>query len=372
MTRTTPPYRADHVGSFLRPKHLIEARDRHARGDLSAEELRTTEDEVIRTLVRQQEEVGLQGVTDGEFRRTFFHVDFLEQLDGVVVKEGDFTATFRRDDGTEVGFKPPTMKIDAPVRHTRSIQGRDFDFLKGVTSRTPKVCIPSPSMLHFRGGRKAISQEVYPELDTFYEDLSAAYREEILDLSERGCRYLQMDDTNLAYLCDDKIREATRARGDDPDELPRLYCRLINEAILDQPEDMAICIHLCRGNYQSAWVAQGGYEPVAEILFNELAIDGFFLEYDDQRSGDFAPLRFVPKGKMVVLGVMSSKRGEIEDKDVIKRRIDEAAHYVDLDQLCLSHQCGFSSTVHGNLLSEEDQWKKLACLVEVASEIWPG
>ena len=372
MTRTMPPYRADHVGSFLRPKHLIEARERHASDGLSAEELRMVEDEAIRTLVRQQEEVGLQGVTDGEFRRTFFHVDFLEQLDGVVVEEGDFTATFRRDDGTEVGFKPPTMKIDASVRHTRSIQGRDFDFLKGVASRTPKVCIPSPSMLHFRGGRKAISQEIYPELDTFCEDLSAAYREEILDLAERGCRYLQMDDTNLAYLCDDKIREATRARGDDPDELPRLYCRLINEAILGRPEDMAVCIHLCRGNYQSAWVAQGGYEPVAEILFNELAIEGFFLEYDDQRSGDFAPLRFVPKGKMVVLGVMSSKRGEIEDKDVIKRRIDEAAQYVDLDQLCLSHQCGFSSTVHGNLLSEEDQWKKLARLVEVANEIWSG
>ena len=372
MTRTMPPYRADHVGSFLRPKHFIEARERHASDGRSAEELRMVEDEAIRTLVRQQEEVGLQGVTDGEFRRTFFHVDFLEQLDGVVVEEGDFTATFRRDDGTEVGFKPPTMKIDASVRHTRSIQGRDFDFLKGVASRTPKVCIPSPSMLHFRGGRKAISQEIYPELDTFCEDLSAAYREEILDLAERGCRYLQMDDTNLAYLCDDKIREATRARGDDPDELPRLYCRLINEAILGRPEDMAVCIHLCRGNYQSAWVAQGGYEPVAEILFNELAIDGFFLEYDDQRSGDFAPLRFVPKGKMVVLGVMSSKRGEIEDKDVIKRRIDEAAQYVDLDQLCLSHQCGFSSTVHGNLLSEEDQWKKLARLVEVANEIWSG
>jgi len=370
--RTTPPYRADHVGSFLRPKRLLEARERRARGEIDAEALRAIEDAAIEDVVRRQEAVGLRGITDGEFRRTFFHVDFLEQLDGVEVVEGSFTATFRRDDGTEVGFKPPTMRVSARVRHRDSIQGRDFDFLKSVTGRTPKVCIPSPSMLHFRGGRDAISTEVYPDLDAFYADLSAAYRAEMLDLAARGCRYLQMDDTNLAYLCDDKIRAATRARGDDPDELPRLYCRLINEATLGRPDGMAICIHLCRGNYQSAWVAQGGYEPVAEILFNELAIDGFFLEYDDQRSGDFAPLRFVPAGKTVVLGIMSSKRPEIEDKDALKRRIDEAARYVPLDQLCLSHQCGFSSTVHGNLLSEADQWQKLARTVEVAREVWGG
>ena len=372
MDRTTPPYRADHVGSFLRPKRLLEARARHARGELAAEALRAIEDAAIRDVVRRQEEIGLRGITDGEFRRTFFHVDFLEQLDGVEVVEGSFTATFRRDDGTEVGFKPPTMRVVAPLRHSRSIQGRDFDFLKSVTPAEPKVCIPSPSMLHFRGGRQAISQEVYPDLAAFYADLAAAYREEILDLAARGCRYLQLDDTNLAYLCDDQIRAATRARGDDPDELPRLYCRLINEAILGRPVDMAVCIHLCRGNYQSAWVAQGGYEPVAEILFHELEIDGFFLEYDDQRSGDFAPLRFVPKGKIVVLGIMSSKRPEVEAKDVIRRRIDEAARHVDLDQLCLSHQCGFSSTVHGNLLSEADQWTKLARTVEVAREVWGG
>lgn len=370
MARTTPPYRADHVGSFLRPQRLLEARERRARGEIDAAALRAIEDDAIREMVRRQEEVGLEGITDGEFRRTFFHVDFLEQLDGVEVVEGSFTATFRRDDGTEVGFKPPTMRVVAPLRHARSIQGDDFDFLKSVTTRTPKVCIPSPSMLHFRGGRQAISAEVYPELDAFYADLAAAYRAEVQDLAARGCRYLQLDDTNLAYLCDDAIREATRARGDDPDELPRLYCRLINQAIEGRPADMAVCIHLCRGNYQSAWVAQGGYEPVAEILFNELAIDGFFLEYDDQRSGDFAPLRFVPEGKTVVLGIMSSKRPEVETKDMIKRRIDEAARYVPLDQLCLSHQCGFSSTVHGNLLSEADQWKKLERTVEVAREVW--
>ena len=368
--RTTPPYRADHVGSFLRPQRLLEARARHARGEIDADALRAVEDQAIEDVVRRQEEVGLSAVTDGEFRRTFFHVDFLEQLDGVEVVEGSFTATFRRDDGTEVGFKPPTMRVRARVRHSQSIQGRDFEFLAGVASGTPKVCIPSPSMLHFRGGREAISAEAYPGLDAFYADLAAAYRAEIRDLAARGCRYLQLDDTNLAYLCDDQIRAATRARGDDPDELPRLYCRLINEAISGRPADMAVCIHLCRGNYQSAWVAQGGYEPVAEILFDELALDGFFLEYDDARSGDFAPLRFVPAGKTVVLGIMSSKRPEIEAKDTLKRRIDEAARYVPLDQLCLSHQCGFSSTVHGNLLGESDQWRKLDRTVEVAREVW--
>jgi 5-methyltetrahydropteroyltriglutamate--homocysteine methyltransferase len=368
--RSTPPYRADHVGSFLRPKRLLEARERRARGEHSAEALRAVEDDAIREVVRRQEEVGLLGITDGEFRRTFFHVDFLEQLDGVEVVEGSFTATFRRDDGTEVGFKPPTMRVTGPIRHRRSIQGEDFELLKSVTSKTPKVCIPSPSMLHFRGGRQAISEQAYPDLNAFYTDLAAAYRAEVMDLAARGCRYLQLDDTNLAYLCDDAIREATRARGDDPNELPRLYCGLINQATLGRPANMAVCIHLCRGNYQSAWVAQGGYEPVAEILFNELEVDGFFLEYDDQRSGDFAPLRFVPRGKTVVLGIMSSKRPELEAKDALRRRIDEAARYVPLDQLCLSHQCGFSSTVHGNLLSEADQWQKLARTVEVAREVW--
>jgi 5-methyltetrahydropteroyltriglutamate--homocysteine methyltransferase len=370
LDRTTPPYRADHVGSFLRPKRLLEARAHHARGEIGAAALRAVEDATIREVVRRQEEVGLEGITDGEFRRTFFHVDFLEQLDGVEVGAGAFTATFRRDDGTEVGFRPPTMRVTAPVRHGGSIQGRDFEFLKSVTERTAKVCIPSPSMLHFRGGREAISAAVYPDLEAFWRDLAAAYRAEILDLAARGCRYLQLDDTNLAYLCDDAIRAATRARGDDPDELPRLYCRLINDALAGRPEGMAVCIHLCRGNYQSAWVAQGGYEPVAEILFDELAVDGFFLEYDDARSGDFAPLRFVPKGTTVVLGIMSSKRAEVEAKDALMRRIDEAARHVPLDQLCLSHQCGFSSTVHGNLLAEADQWTKLARTVEVARAVW--
>jgi 5-methyltetrahydropteroyltriglutamate--homocysteine methyltransferase len=323
-------------------------------------------------VVRRQQDAGLQGITDGEFRRTYFHVDFLERLAGVTVTYGEFTAAFRRDDGSEVGFRPPTMHVEAPVRHVGPIQGVDYDFLAGVVTKTPKVSIPAPSMLHFRGGRQAISARVYPDLEDFYEDLAAAYRAEIADLAARGCRYLQMDDTNLAYLCDPKIRERTAARGDDPDSLTRLYCRLVNDAIRERPQDMTVCVHLCRGNFKSAWVAEGGYEPVAEILFNEMAIDGFFLEYDDERSGDFAPLRFMPKGKRVVLGLMSSKRPDVESKDALKQRIDEAAHYVPLEQCALSHQCGFSSTAHGNELGEDDQWKKLARCVEVAGEVWGG
>ncbi len=367
-----PPFRADHVGSLLRPQKLLEARVRRARGEASAEELRAVEDDCIRAAVRKQEEIGLQGITDGEFRRTFFHVDFLERLEGVTVSESGFKASFRRDDGTEVGFRPPTMRVTGKLRHTSAIQGRDFDFLKSSTRRTPKVCIPSPSMLHFRGGRQAISEEIYPDLEDFYADLASAYRAEIAGLVARGCRYLQLDDTNLAYLCDEEIRASTRARGDDPDELPRTYCRLIADAVRDRPADMAVCIHLCRGNFRSAWVAQGGYEPVADILFNELPIDGFFLEYDDARSGDFAPLRFVPADKTIVLGIMTSKRPELESTDTLKRRIEEAARYVPLEQLALSPQCGFSSTVHGNELSEDDQWRKLARVVEVAHEVWPG
>jgi 5-methyltetrahydropteroyltriglutamate--homocysteine methyltransferase len=365
-----PPFRADQVGSLLRPRRLAEARERFFKGELEPAALREVEDECIRESVRRQEEVGLQGVTDGEFRRTFFHVDFLEKLEGVTVSEGGFTATFRRDDGAEVGFKPPTIHVTAPLRHRTAIQGADFDYLKQATSRTPKVCIPSPSMLHFRGGRQAISESVYPDLDGFYADLAAAYRAEIDDLAQRGCRYLQMDDTNLAYLCDDRIRAATRARGDDPDELPRLYCRLMNEATRDHHGDMAITVHLCRGNYRSAWVAQGGYEPVAEILFNELEVDGFFLEYDDQRSGDFAPLRLVPRGKTVVLGIMTTKRPELESRDDLARRVEEASRYLPMDQLAISPQCGFASTAHGNLLTEDDQWRKLARLVETVSSLW--
>jgi 5-methyltetrahydropteroyltriglutamate--homocysteine methyltransferase len=365
-----PPFRADHVGSFLRPERLREARERFAAGHLAAGELHGIEDECIREVVRAQEHVGLKGITDGEFRRTYFHVDFLERLEGVETRYGEFVSTFRKSDGTEVGFKPPTMHVGSKVRWVGPIQGPDFDFLTSVTTRMPKVCIPAPSMLHFRGGREAISEAVYPRMEEFYDDLTAAYRAEVGDLAARGCRYLQFDDTNLAYLCDPDIRARTKARGDDPDALTRLYCRLVNESIRERPADMTITVHLCRGNFKSAWVAQGGYEPVAEILLNEMKINGFFLEYDDERSGDFAPLRFAPKSAIIVLGLMSSKRAEAEPKDVIKRRIDEAAKYVPLEQCALSHQCGFSSTVHGNDLGEPDQWIKLARLVEIAEAVW--
>jgi 5-methyltetrahydropteroyltriglutamate--homocysteine methyltransferase len=348
----------------------VAAREGHEAGQVTDQQLREIEDAEIAALVRRQEEVGLQGITDGEFRRTFFHVDFLEQLDGVDVTYGEFFATFRRDDGTEVGFRPPTMHVSSPIRHARSIQGSDYDYLASVTSKTPKVCIPAPSMLHFRGGREGISSDVYPDLDAFFDDLTAAYRDEIVDLAARGCRYLQMDDTNLAYLCDPAIRERTAARGDDPDELTHLYCRLVNDCIAERPDDMVVGVHLCRGNFKSAWVASGGYEPVAEILFNEMAIDAFFLEYDDERSGDFAPLRFFPPDKKVVLGLMSSKHPDAEPADDVRRRIEEASRYVSLDQCSLSHQCGFSSTAHGNEISLDDQWRKLAREIEVVESVW--
>lgn len=370
MTAPNAPFRFDHVGSLLRPARLQEARARAQEGKCTAEELRAVEDDCIREVVAKQEAVGLQAVTDGEYRRTFFHTDFLQRLGGVTIEQGEFKAAFRKDDGTTVGFRPPTMHVTGRITHDEPIQGRDFDFLKALVSNTPKVTIPSPSMLHFRGGRAAIDATVYPDLGDFYADLSAAYADEIADLAARGCRYLQMDDTNLAYLCDDTIRASTRARGDDPDGLTHTYCRLFNEAIKGRPADMKVCVHLCRGNFKSAWVAQGGYEPVAEILFNEMKIDGFFLEYDDERSGDFAPLRFVPKGKRVVLGLMTTKKPALESKQELIARIEEAARYVPLDQLCLSPQCGFSSTAHGNDLTEADQWRKLERLAEVAREVW--
>src|SRR6478736_5757715 len=305
--RSTPPFRADHVGSFLRPAALLDARERHRNGAIDRAQLRAVEDAAIRDIVRFQEDLGLQGITDGEFRRTYFHIDFLEQLAGVETK-GGIAVSFHSKAG-DVDFAPPVMKVTAPVRHSKPIQVDDFKFLQSVTRRTPKVTIPSPTMLHFRGGREAISREAYPDLDAFYADVAAAYAAEIGALGAAGCRYLQLDDTNLAYLCDAKLRDAARRRGDDPDLLPRRYAKLINAAIADRPAAMRVCVHLCRGNFKSAWVAEGGYEPVAEVLFNELAVDGYFLEYDDARSGGFAPLKFVPKGKTVVLGLVSTKVG---------------------------------------------------------------
>jgi len=355
--RSTPPFRADHVGSFLRPQFLLEARDRKAKGAIGAAELRKVEDQAIAEIVKFQEDVGLQSITDGEFRRTYFHIDFLEQLGGV---KTDIPVKIRRPDGTEE-LAPPVMRVIDKVRHVKDIQLADFQYLKSCTRRTPKVTIPSPTMLHFRGGRAGISKQHYPELEPdFYEDVAKAYGEELASLAKAGCRYVQMDDTNLAYLCDEKMREAARARGDDPNELPHRYAKFINRVVAKKPAGMTLAVHLCRGNFQSTWAAQGGYEPV----------DAYFLEYDDQRSGDFKPLRFLPKGKVVVLGLVTTKLDALEKKDDLKRRIEEASKFVPLDQLALSPQCGFSSTVHGNRIAVEAQRTKLRLVIETADEVW--
>jgi 5-methyltetrahydropteroyltriglutamate--homocysteine methyltransferase len=368
MSKVNPPFRADHVGSLLRPKKLLDARGRHQANEISNEELRQVEDEAIREVIKKQEAVGLQSITDGEFRRTFFHIDFLERLAGVTVS-GGIEVKFKGRQG-EVNFAPPRLSVTGKLRHVEDIQKADFDFLNSVASQTPKVTIPSPTMVHFRGGRKAIDIEAYPEMDEFFADLAQCYRDEINSLYQAGCRYIQMDDTNLAYLCDPKLRAGARERGDDPDELPRAYAALINAALEDRPDDLTVAVHLCRGNFQSAWVAEGGYEPVAEVLFNELNVDAYFLEYDDERSGDFAPLRFVPDNKTVVLGVVTTKVAELESEQGLIQRIKEAAQYMPLDNMCLSPQCGFSSTVHGNQISEDTQWAKLELVINTAREVW--
>ncbi len=370
--RTTPPFRADHVGSFLRPPYLLEAREKKAKGELSAEQLREVEDRAIAEIVQFQRDVGLQSITDGEFRRTYFHIDFLEQLGGV---KTDIPVTIRKPDGTEE-LAPPVMRVVDKVRHTKDIQRADFEYLKAQVAKLapgamPKVTIPSPTMLHFRGGRGGISREAYPELDPdFYDDVAKAYGEELRSLADAGCTYVQMDDTNMAYLCDEKMREAARQRGDDPNELPHRYAQFINKVVALKPSGMTLCMHLCRGNFKSTFAAQGNYEPVAEALLAEMNLDAYFMEYDDDRSGDFRPLRYLPKGKIVVLGLVTTKFGQLESKDDLKRRIGEAAQYAPLEQLCLSPQCGFSSTVHGNLIAVEDQRRKLELVVEVARDVW--
>jgi len=364
--RKTPPFRADHVGSFLRPKYLLDARDRKARGEITAAELRAVEDRAIAEVVKMQEDAGLQSITDGEFRRTYFHIDFLDQIGGV---KTDIPVKIRKPDGTEE-LAPPVMRVVDRVRHVKDIQLADFRYLKSRTTRTPKVTIPSPTMLHFRGGRAGISKEHYPDLEQFYQDVADAYGAELRSLAAAGCTYVQMDDTNLAYLCDPNMREAARQRGDDPNELPHRYAGFINRVVAQKPAGMTLCTHLCRGNFKSTWAAAGGYEPVAEALLSEMKLDAYFLEYDDERSGDFRPLRFLPKDKIVVLGLVTTKVGTMESKDALKRRIDEAAKYVPLEQLALSPQCGFSSTVHGNAIAMDAQTAKLRLVVDVAREVW--
>jgi 5-methyltetrahydropteroyltriglutamate--homocysteine methyltransferase len=365
------PARHDHVGSFLRPKYLLDARDRKAKGEINAAQLREVEDKAIAEIVKFQEDVGLKAITDGEFRRTWFHIDFLEQLSGVAT---DIPVSLINPDGTKQ-FAPPGIRVVDKIRHGQDIQVADFKYLRSKLSpgSRAKVTIPSPTMLHFRGGRAGISKAAYPELDpAFYDDVADAYGKELQALSAAGCDYVQMDDTNLAYLCDEKMREAARQRGDDPNELPNRYADFINKVVARKPAGMMLGVHLCRGNFKSTHFAAGNYEPVAEALLSRMNVDAYFLEYDDDRSGDFRPLRFLPKGKVVVLGLVTTKFGAMESKDTLKRRIDEAARYAPIEQLALSPQCGFSSTVHGNDIAVEDQRSKLRLVIETASEIWRG
>ena len=370
--RTAPPFRADHVGSLLRPPALLQAREDFNAGRIPAEQLRAAEDAAIRDAVRMQRDVGLQSATDGEFRRTSWHMDFIYQLGGITQAEEHLTVSFRNEQGT-IEFTSAALKVNDKIRLERTIFGDHFLFLKqeaAKTGATPKLTIPSPSMVHYRGGPAAIDPNVYPDVEEFWHDLSAAYAEQVRRLGELGCTYLQFDDTSLAYLNDPRQRELIARRGDDAEHLHLRYIRQINQALAAKPAGMTVTTHMCRGNFRSSWAAEGSYDFVAEALFNELNVDGFFLEYDDARSGGFEPLRFVPKGKMVVLGLVTTKRGELESKDHLKRRIEEASRFVPLEQLCLSPQCGFSSTVEGNALSYEQQVAKLRLIVETAQEVW--
>jgi 5-methyltetrahydropteroyltriglutamate--homocysteine methyltransferase len=369
--RTKPPFRADHVGSLLRPPDLLKARDDLAQGRISAEELRAVEDVAIREIVRMQEEVGLQSATDGEFRRESWHMDFIYQLDGITKEAGHIAVKFYNEEGT-VEFTPAALHVDGKLGVSKTIFGDHFSFLQETASTTvPKLTIPSPSMVHYRGGKAAIDPAVYRDLDAFWADLTAAYREQVRRLGELGCTYLQFDDTSLAYMNDPHQREYVASIGGDPERQHVEYIHHINEALAGRPEGMSVTTHMCRGNFRSSWAAEGGYDFVAEALFNELEVDGFFMEWDDERSGGFEPLRLLPKGeKHVVLGLVTTKRGELESKDELKRRIEEASKFAPIEQLCLSPQCGFSSTVEGNVLSHDEQWAKLRLIVEVAQDVW--
>jgi 5-methyltetrahydropteroyltriglutamate--homocysteine methyltransferase len=370
MPRTEPPFRADHVGSLLRPPALLAARADHAAGRLDGDGLRAMEDAAIRDVVAMQESVGLQSATDGEFRRASWHMDFIYQLGGVTQAEERMQVKFTNADG-DIEFSPAKLQVSDKITLPQTIFASDFTFLREqVTTAVPKLTIPSPSMVHYRGGRAAISADVYPDMDGFFDDLSAAYREQVKRLAELGCTYLQLDDTSLAYLNDPTQREMVASIGGDADHQHERYIRQINAALAGRPESMRVTTHMCRGNFRSSWAASGSYDFVAEALFSSLEVDGFFLEYDDDRSGGFEPLRFVPPGKLVVLGLVTTKSGVLESKDDLKRRIDEAATFVPIDQLCLSPQCGFSSTVEGNNLTVDEQLAKLALVVETAAEVW--
>jgi 5-methyltetrahydropteroyltriglutamate--homocysteine methyltransferase len=365
MRRDKPPFRADMVGSLLRTAPLKEARDKRAKGAITAEQLKEIEDREIRGIVRKQEEIGLQAVTDGEFRRAWWHFDFLGALDGVELIDVEQGIQF-----AGVQTKAQAPRVMGKIGFSGPPMLEHFKFLKENTTRVPKMTIPGPSMLHYRGGRKMINAGVYPDMDDFYADLGAAYNKAVKAFYDAGCRYLQLDDISFAYLCDPNQRQMLRDRGDDPDKQPDIYAGLVRAALADKPADLTITMHLCRGNFRSTFVASGGYEPIAETLFNAMPVDGYFMEWDTERAGGFEPLRFLPKGKSVVLGLVTSKTGTLEKSDDLKRRIEEATRYADLDQLCLSPQCGFASTEEGNILAEDEQWAKLRMIVDIAEEVW--
>jgi 5-methyltetrahydropteroyltriglutamate--homocysteine methyltransferase len=367
-----PPFRADHVGSLLRPQALLDARARAAAGEIDADELRSIEDAAIADVVRMQQDVGLRTATDGEFRRASWHMDFIYAIDGITKVTGeDIVVHFRNADGT-IDYTPAGLHVDGPLSIDEPIFGRDLAFLQSRVSdaQTAKLTIPSPSMVHYRGGAAAIDPAVYPDEDAFWDALSAAYAQQVRGVAELGCRYLQLDDTSLAYLNDPAQRAELAAQGRDAEHQHERYIRQINAALAGRPEGLTVTTHMCRGNFRSSWVAEGGYDFVAEALFGGLEVDGFFLEYDDARSGGFEPLRFVPPGKRVVLGLVTTKRPELESKDDLKQRIEEASRFVPLEQLAISPQCGFSSTVEGNALTRDEQVAKLALVVEVAQEVW--
>ena len=369
LRRDTPPFRADHVGSLLRPPKLLVAREDFRLGRIPEKEFRKIENDAIRDVVNMQEELGLKSITDGEYRRALWHRDFFRQIENVTSARSSVKVSFHTDEG-DIERLPTAFRVDGKLKRPKPIFVDAFKFLKSATKETPKITIPSPSLLHFRGGRDAVDKAAYPEMENFYADLAKVYADEVRDLGAAGCRYLQIDEVNFAYLCDPKLRAELQSLGEDPDSLPHTYAKLINQSVRTRPKDMVVAMHLCRGNFEGAWLAEGGYEPVAEILFNEIDVTGYFLEYDSSRAGDFKPLRFVPKGKTVVLGLVTTKRGTLESKDELKRRIEEAARYVPFNQLALSPQCGFASGERGNKLTIDEEKAKLRLVVDVAREMW--
>jgi 5-methyltetrahydropteroyltriglutamate--homocysteine methyltransferase len=368
--RTKPPFRADHVGSLIRPDALIRARQQAENDEISETDLRRIQHAAIRDVVRMQEELGLKLVTDGEYNRHSWHRDFMLKFANVRMVPSKLTVRFHSAEGERL-HSPPTMQVTGKLaRPAGGMFVEDFKFLVSIARAMPKITLPSPTVMHFRGGREAIDADAYPDIAAFYDDLARLYREEIAELAQAGCRYLQIDEVNLAYLCDPELRRQVVNIGEDPAALPSTYARLLNDTIRDRPPDMTVCMHLCRGNFAGAWVAEGGYEPIAELLFNEIGIDGYFLEYDSARAGGFEPLRFLPKGKIAVLGLVTTKSGQLESKDELKRRIDEAARHAPLEQLALSPQCGFSSGIGGNTMDIKGEIAKLALVVDTAREVW--